>query len=698
MGVLGEALLLALVLLAEPLSDRVVDYQIEATLDAKAKLMKGSERLTWHNRSDQPQQVLWFHLYWNAFKNERSTFHREARESGGFRQEFPDLEKDDWGWQDVRRIAVVGRTTPSTVPGEGTKGWGAGPPNSGAGVDVTSSLRFERPDDGNADDETVFTVTLPEAVPPGGSVTLEIDWDAHVPRVIARAGFLGDFFMIAQWFPKIGVLEVPPSRGADKPRWNCHQFHATSEFYADFGSYDVKLTVPAKMKVGATGVQLDRKENPDGTATWHFHQDDVHDFAWTAWEGFEVVKDRFSEPGLPEVELELLLHPEHRASRQQYLDSTKAALRHFGQWWLPWPYPKLTLVDPPEAAAEAGGMEYPMLITLGTTRYPTQPRDLWTWEVTVHELGHNYWYGILASNEFEEAWLDEGINSYGTGKVLAAEKVAFDTEQLVPQPWRAILGDAVRMTFTEEELILPAVLLMGDWNTPITVNAWSVKDIGDYFTNSYPRTQLALLTLERLLGEEAMGKVMRTYVERWKFKHPRSEDFFAVVNEVTGQDWTWFFDTFWRGTDRLDYAVESIDCEPERPEELKGIFGPPGERKVVEEPEGGLDDDEGLQRCKVMLVRRGGAQAPMDVRVDFEDGSTKIERWEPTPARWKRLEYVGGSRVKQAVIDPERRWVLDTEPANNSRTRDHDGRVPSRILGWMLYAWQLVAALLLGIS
>src|SRR5207244_2447824 len=100
---------------------------------------------------------------------------------------------------------------------------------------------------------TVFTVLLPQPVPAGASATLEIAWDARVPEVIARAGHHGDFFMIGQWFPKIGVLEAPPTRGATSPRWNCHQYHATSEFYADFGTYDVEMTVPNDMKVGATG-------------------------------------------------------------------------------------------------------------------------------------------------------------------------------------------------------------------------------------------------------------------------------------------------------------------------------------------------------------------------------------------------------------------------------------------------------------
>jgi hypothetical protein len=242
-----------------PLSERTASYVLEARYDPATRLVQGTARLTWINRSDVPQATLWFHAYWNAFKNAESSFSREARLSGGVRSGTDAYGRDDWGWTALRSARLVD------------------------GTDVRPTLRWEHPDDGNTADQTVFTLTLPSPVPPHGTVTLDLAWEARVPTLAARTGVAGKYTLFGQWFPKVGVLEVPPQRGVRATAWSCHQFHATTEFYADFGTYDAALTVPRTMVVGATGVRTGRTENPDGTVTHRFHQDDVIDFAWTAW-------------------------------------------------------------------------------------------------------------------------------------------------------------------------------------------------------------------------------------------------------------------------------------------------------------------------------------------------------------------------------------------------------------------------------
>ena len=304
--------------LGAPLSERVVAYEMDVRLDPPSRTLEGRQVLTWRNRSAQPQDTLWFHLYWNAFRDRDSTFYRDALRMGGIRNEsatspdYPERKAEDWGFSEVKAIAVRD------------------------GADLLPTLQFQHPDDDNAADRTVFTVTLPRPVPPGESITLDLRWEARVPRIVMRAGSTNGFFLFGQWFPKVGVLEVPPERGAVEPRWNCHQYHSSSEFYADFGTYDVRVTVPRAMTVAATGVRVSQHDNPDGTTTSRFHQDDVHDFAWTAWEGAAVAEDVFREPGLPEVRLTLLFDPRHHRSRDQLLEATKASLKHYGQWWFPY--------------------------------------------------------------------------------------------------------------------------------------------------------------------------------------------------------------------------------------------------------------------------------------------------------------------------------------------------------------------------
>ncbi|WP_375771565.1 M1 family metallopeptidase [Archangium gephyra] len=663
--------------LGPPLSERVTGYEIDARLDPATHALTGQETITWRNRSGEPQATLWFHLYWNAFKNDRSTFYREAKVMGGVRDEdasspdFPEREPDEWGYSNVKALRVKG------------------------GADLLPTLRFEHPDDDNAEDQTVFTVTLPEPVPPGGGVTLELQWEARVPKVIARAGRSDSgFYLMGQWFPKLGVLEVPPEGGATSPRWNCHQYHSASEFYADFGTYDVRVTVPRTMKVGATGVLVERRENPDGTHTLRYHQDDVHDFAWTASERFEVLEDVFRSPGLPEVGLTVLLDPKHHRSGPQLLAATKASLEHYGRWWSPWPYPHLTVVAPPTDGTAAGGMEYPTFITAVGRAEPGEPRDFLIWQTVAHEFGHNYWQGLLASNEFEEPWLDEGVNSYGTYKLCLAENVRVNPADFFPHPLRGLVGPLFAQDWDERERMRG---MSGPReNSPIIQAAWKYRTKGDYFRNSYGRTQVTLFALEQWVGEETMARILRTYVERWKFRHPRGEDFFAVANEVSGQDLGWFFDTFFRGTGTLDYAVDSLSCE--KPAGKKGFFddGQGGLLRVEREPRGPAKD-EAVNRCEVQVSRRGDIRLPVDVKVTFEDGSSRVERWDGQE-RWRHLyvERTGeGSGIQQVELQGIN--VLDTHPANDSRTKKLSGHVAVSLFGWTTYVGQMfstVASLL----
>ncbi|MCU0687912.1 MAG: hypothetical protein MUF34_37655 [Polyangiaceae bacterium] len=666
------------------LSERVVAYEIEATLDAKEGKLKGREALTWANKSAEPQSTIWFHLYWNAFKNERSTFYRDSKLLG-FRDEsassddYPDRKDDEWGYSDVTAIGVRG------------------------GADLKPSLRFQHPDDENEHDQTVFTVELPAPVAPGASVTLEIAWEAKVPKIVARSGRLGDYYFFGQWFPKVGVLEVPPVRGVSAPRWNCHQFHSSTEFYADFGTYDVRMTVPKEYVLGASGVRVGRVDNPDGTVTYHHHQDDVHDFAWTAWPGFQQYDEVFRVPGLPEVAVTVLVPKGHERGARQSFESIKASLEHYGRWWYPWPYPHLTIVSPPHGARASGGMEYPTLITTGSTADPVEPKDYLLWNVTAHEFGHNYWYGIMASNEFEESWLDEGINSYGTQKLIDAEGVTLRPfEWLAPSWLRPFTAGAVPITFTETQIARSRS--RPQWDSPVITDGWKYRGGGDYGVSSYTRPQMNLLVLEKLLGDETVAKIMRAYVDRFKFKHPRSEDFFAVANEVSGQNLDWYFDQAFRSSAGFDVKVAEVVCGDATAEYNVGAFddGKGGktiksrsaERERQKKAEKG--GDKPTRRCRVTLEKEGAMAVPVDLVVTFEDGTQKAATWDGQGA-FKHFFYVGQGKtsdVKRVEVDPAGRLVLDAGRANDSHTPSSDGRVTTRLFGWLTYAAQLLFGLL----
>src|SRR5262245_5620734 len=403
---------------ATPVSPPVVDYRIEVTLDPVTKILQGRERLTWRNPSSDTVSELRFHMYLNAFKNGRSTMMRESN-GGQLRSDRAGHEPDDWGWIDVSSMKTA------------------------AGAELRPGARFIQPDVApngargfvDKDDQTVLAVPLPSPVPPHGEISLEIVFEAKLPRIFARTGFVRDFHLVGQWFPKIGVYEPAGMRGRAAGGWNCHSYHANSEFYADYGRYDVTLTVPSRYKVGATGKRVGETASGDKTI-YRYAAGDVHDFAWTADPTFIVHEFRFQPPadipqgwtalaakelGMTEAELalkpvdvRLLLSPEHAGTRERYVRSTKEALSFFGLWFGAYTYPTLTVVDPPEDGLGAGGMEYPTfftgLVPPESLRWPFQGVRLLE-DVVIHEFGHEYWYGMVGSNEFEESWLDEGINS-----------------------------------------------------------------------------------------------------------------------------------------------------------------------------------------------------------------------------------------------------------------------------------------------
>lgn len=617
-------------------SPRNANYVIAARLDPQAHTLEGTLDLEWTNRTQRAVSNFPFHLYWNAFRNNLSTAARGERR----RQPPPAYNAEEaqrrLGFTHVRAVTWLED-----------------------GSDLTPTLRYVQPDDGNADDRTVVEVRAPREVAPGESARLRVAWSARVPYGdVGRAGWVHDYNFIVQWFPKLGVLQ--------DDGWNCHQFHANTEFFSDYGVYDVRLTLPQGFVVGATGRQEgDVVHNADGTVTHRFVQEDVHDFAWTASRRFLERSARFDDPGYPPVALRLLLQPEHATQAERYLEATRIALRSYGTWSAPYPYAQITIVDPAWNST-SGGMEYPTLFTGGSSVF--SPAETQSPEgVTIHEAGHQFWYGLVANNEFEEAWLDEGFNSYHTSKA------AFHA--LGPKAWskRYFGFTAGKRTRAGLALVAPAALIgrgvedLGDLRQTgrtdvMARRGFEYRTADAYTLNSYGKPELVLQTLEGLLGDETMTRVLRTYARRYRFAHPRTADFIAVVNEVTGQDWHWFFDETFFASGLLDHAVE-VKITPARV--AQGfVDGPTMAATPVPAPSPAVETPSAW-RSDVTLLRLGETRLPVELLVEFDDGSTRRERWDGRE-RWTRFRYEGSARVRRAVADPDGRLALDVDPSNNA--------------------------------
>jgi hypothetical protein len=620
------------------LSRQVASYDIKARLVPATRTIEATGTLAWKNDSETAVSELPFHLYMNAFKNNRTTF---MKESGGLHRGF-EAGKDDWGRIDVRRIAIAG------------------------GADLTGTMAFLRPDDGNPDDQTVMQVTLPAPVGPGERIVLEIEFATRLPKVFARSGYSGEFYMVGQWFPKIGVLR----NGA----WECHQYHANSEYFADFGAYRVEITLPEKYVVGATGRRESERKNADGTKTLVHVQEDVHDFAWTACPDFIESRERFVLDDPPvDTEMILLVHKAHLKSRDRYALALRRGIEFYSRSYGPYPYGTITLVDPAPGAAAAGGMEYPTLFTAGTTSW--MPAGVRMPEiVTIHEFGHGYWYGIVASDEFEEAWLDEGINSYS--EVKAMEKYYGEGRSMIDCGGVRI-GDLAFQRLR--------VIGLGRFD-PVLKDSWSYVSGASYATNVYAKAALMMLTLERWLGEDVMTRIMRTYYERWKFRHPTTEDFVLVAEEISGRDLAWFFDQTLNSSDKLDYAVSELSSREIN--EPLGLFDEKGAGPVVDATAGKAAKAAAkpkAYRNVVVVARHGEWVFPQEVLVTFADGRKVRENWDGKD-RWKRFVYEGPVKVVSAEVDPDRKLLLDVNLLNNSRTIEPAG-TPVRKASLGLLRW-----------
>ncbi len=612
-----------------PMSQRVVHYQIDARYDAAKHTVDATEVLTYHNLTGQSLDHFPFHLYLNAFQP-KATWIREAKLLGNRDTSYEKWEDKQFGSEEIKSFEVVGQG------------------------DLTQQLQFIQPDDGNKDDKTVVDVHLPKAIASGGYVQFKIAFHDQMPETQARTGWKRDFVLGGQWFPKVGVWW----NGA----WNCHQFHATTEFFADFGVYDVKLTVPQYEVIGATGVEVGSVNNPDTTKTLTYHGDDIHDFAWTISPRYKVKDDGVFEGQMGPVKMRILMQPAHWSQVDRHEKILRESLEYFERWYGPYPYKMITLVDP-EPGSAAGGMEYPTFITGETSWF--MPSGLHFPELVVeHEFGHQYWYGMVATNEFEDAWMDEGINSYSEVKVLDAI-LGRDTSIL----------NLAGVTAGEREIQRIGYIGVADLD-PIAQKAYDYYNFGSYGGITYGKTASVLVTLEGIVGEDTMQKAMHAYFMKYRFTHPVKEDFLKTIEEVSGKNLRWYFNQAIYGTQVLDYEVIKIDSFPVNWYE---------EQKASKK-----DDKNTVYLSSVWLHRKADFTMPVEVEIKFDNGEKVREHWDGQN-RWTKFSYEKKAKVESAEIDPDHKIHIDRNNFNNSRTAEPNEKPAVKVSNYWLFVTQWIS-------
>lgn len=569
-----------------------VEYTIEASLDESTDVLTGRARLKYVNRSGAGLDTLWFHQHLNAFRPNSAWARRELEYDV---TRFQKLGPEDHAFERFTRVEAGDVTLTPVYPG--------------------------------APDSTVVGLPLPTSLANGDSVIVTLDWQARLSVVPRRQGRLGRHYDFAQWYPRIAVHE--------KVGWKTQPLMPQGEFYGEFATYDVTLEVQADQVLGSTGVPVQGEpgwaeaavpgsdpveyqrdyyaapgdtnlglltgEPAAGRKRVRWRAEDVHHFAWSTNPRFlyEQGAVRRTDEAGEEIIIRVLYLPEDTAwANGVALRRTQEALAWLQDLWGPYLWPQLTNLH----RIESGGTEFPMMMMNGSASAG----------LIVHEGGHQYLHGMLANNEWKEGWLDEGFQSF------------------IDDWWAEEQGDS---EVWERSMDALRRLEAAGRSQPIATPSAEFSDPTVYSMMTYTKPAVVLRMLRELVGHEVMREILREYYRRHALSHVTEADLRAVVRDVSGRDYGWFFDQWVHRDATLDYSVAEA-----RTERLA----------------------DGRWRTRAVIRRDGEAWMPVIVEVAGE------QRELTGPGREQVVEFVTRERPREVLVDPDR-VLLDMQPGNNRR-------------------------------
>lgn len=524
-----------------------VNYKIFSRLDVNNHTLKISEILVYYNRSPLPLDTLYFHLYPNAYKDNSTMFARESKRMGSYK--FLRAKASERGWVDI--ISVTGKSG--------------------------SSLQFQV-------DETIMMIVLEKPLESGDSTAVQIEALLKIPKFFSRLGYKGNHYEIVQWYPKPCVF--------DENGWHRQGYHAIGEFYGEFGNFDVTIELPEEYIVAATGIMVD--SNFDSKRkTVRFVAENVHDFAWVCDPDFEVTTKKIDS-----ILIEIYYTKKYRKKWQNAGDYAVDAVQRYNDWFGKYPYKKLCVVQ----GYCDGGMEYPNLVIIGASE------DNFTrqFECTIiHEIAHQWFYGILGSNEMDEAWLDEGFTSYAEARYFVG-KYGIDNTFL-----KSSFLPKIRHNYFDR--INYYIALTNQLEMPVRTKASSFVDVPfAYQVAAYSKPALFLRYLEGYLGASTFDRILKEYFERFKFRHPQSQDFVELCEEVSGLNLNRFFEDFLHTTKYCDWHIKNIN------------------------------------KNLLIIENKGEFLLPVDILVETDNGGQVLKIDKPLDT----LSFPLAKKIKKVSIDP----------------------------------------------
>jgi hypothetical protein len=592
------------------------DYQLSANLNDANNEVSGTGIITYTNNSPDNLYFLWMNLDQNLFKSDsrgNAVIPVTGSRNGAQGQIF------DGGFK-IKSVNIIATTN---------------------GKSIEKAVRYLITD-------TRMQVFLPQELKSkGGKVKIKIDFSFISPDEGSdRMGVLetknGKIFTIAQWYPRMCVYD-------DLRGWNTNPYLGASEFYLEYGDFDVSITVPSNHFVVCSGELVNSSEvysseqqkrfsnasqsdktviirsgdevlatanaNAKSNKTWHFKIKNARDVSWASSAAFILDAARINLPS-GKKSMAISAYPIESDGNEAWgrsTEYTKASIENYSKRWFEYPYPAATNV-----AGIVGGMEYPGIVFCD---YKSKNEDLWG--VTDHEFGHIWFPMIVGSNERLFGWMDEGFNTF----INSLSSVDFNKGE-----YKAEVADLHK---DSEKYTNPDLEPM--MSSPDNMKEENIGNL----CYSKPSSGLVILR-EQVLGSERFDLAFRTYVERWAFKHPAPDDFFRTIENVSGEDLSWFWRGWFVNNWRLDQGINSI-------------------KYVDNNPKSG-----------VYITIENFEKMVMPVTLDIKTKSGTISRVKLPVEIWQKnkdwtFKYNSTEEIESIIIDADHEFP-DANESNNSWT------------------------------
>jgi len=601
-------------LIADPLDgywQQKVDYEMDITLIDSAQQLTGFSKIRYTNNSPDTLDRIYMHLYPNAFQL-NSVKYREYIGNAGRASRakyFKDRLDGFTSKIEIHDFNIAQKKKP-----------------------ILKEYSI---------DDTILKAILLQKLAPNESIRIDIRWTHHIGEMVERAGYYRGQYNMAQWYPKLVVY--------DQDGWHANVFHAEGEFYGEFGDFNVKFDLPKTFIIAASGivtngdpgwesVKVDTSLDydiwidifdstyvePDSTERRNvtFLAENVHDFAWVASRNFLYEGGKYENIDVH------VLYDKDRGDKwtKVVLERSINAMAWLEEKFGEYPYPQVTTTD----RMKPGGMEYPMLVMNG--------RD--DEGLIVHEYGHIYFYGILANDEVDEAWLDEGFTTTQTTHYLMErygnqgfDLSLYDDYEKFPKKYWPLENDL----HSDQWRVIRFMRSGHDEN--ISRPSHLFNNGFAYGRNAYTKPALMLTELKYFLGDSVYYAALQHYYNKWKLKHVNEERFVEAVEEFTGQELDWFFDAWLHTTHHLDYGIKSFNKSQNK---------------------------NGSWTIELGIDCIGKRFIPLLVETTFKDGTKDRRWWENHLWRYEdTFIYTVDKKPVKVTIDPDVQTV-DLDYRNNT--------------------------------